>query len=58
MFRANIELALRTLESADDMTAAEMAPKPKNDITLGVRYCKTKGKISFSWSGGIGNVPL
>jgi len=38
MFLANIELALKTLESADDMTAADTAPRPKNDITLGVRY--------------------
>jgi hypothetical protein len=30
MLRANIELALSTLESAEDMTAAEMAPRPKN----------------------------
>jgi hypothetical protein len=36
-FLANIELALNTLESADDMTAAEIAPKPKNETTLGVK---------------------
>ena len=58
MFRANMELALKTLESAEDITAAEMAPRPKNDIMFGVKYCNTKGKISFSCSGGMGNVPL
>lgn len=28
---ANIEDALSTLESAEDMTAADTAPSPKND---------------------------
>ena len=32
IFRANIELALKTLESAEDITAAETAPNPKNEI--------------------------
>ncbi len=47
IFLANIELALKTLESAEDMTAAETAPSPKNDIYAGVKYCKTKGRINF-----------
>jgi hypothetical protein len=38
MFLANIELALRTLESAEDITAAETAPRPKNETTPGVKY--------------------
>lgn len=58
MFRANIELALSTLESAEDITAADIAPKPKNETTLGVKYCKTSGKISFCLSGGIFIEPL
>jgi hypothetical protein len=58
MLRANMELALRTLESAEDMTAAEMAPRPKNATTPGVMYCKTIGRMSFCRSGGIGKVPL
>lgn len=32
MFRANIELADRIEESADDITAADTAPRPKNEI--------------------------
>ena len=42
-----MELAERTEESADDITAAEMAPKPKNETHLGVRYCRTKGNTSL-----------
>ncbi len=38
IFLANMELALRTLESAEDMTAADTAPRPKKDTTPGVRY--------------------
>ena len=33
-FRANIDDAERTDESADDITAADTAPKPKNDTKL------------------------
>jgi len=32
MFRANIELADKIEESADDITAADTAPRPKNEI--------------------------
>jgi len=32
MFRANIELADKIEESADDMTAADTAPRPKNEM--------------------------
>lgn len=31
MFRANIELADKMEESAEDMTAADTAPRPKNE---------------------------
>lgn len=37
--------ALSTLESAEDMTAADTAPSPKNETNCGVRCCKTRGKI-------------
>lgn len=37
--------ALSTLESAEDMTAADTAPRPKNDTKSGVRCCSTSGRI-------------
>jgi hypothetical protein len=40
-----MELAERTLESAELMTAADTAPRPKKDTKSGVRYCSTIGKI-------------
>lgn len=43
--RANIDAADNTDESADDITAAETAPSPKNDTKSGVRYCNTMGSI-------------
>lgn len=49
-----MELADSTEESADDMTAAETAPRPKNDTKSGVRCCSTIGRIiavSVSVSG-------
>ena len=33
-----MELAERMLESAEDMTAADTAPRPTNDTAVGVRY--------------------
>lgn len=33
-----MELAERILLSAEDITAAETAPKPKNETKSGVRY--------------------
>lgn len=44
-FRANIEAADNTEESAEDMTAAETAPSPKNETKSGVKYCNTIGRI-------------
>ena len=41
MFLANIELAERMEESADDMTAADTAPKPMKVTAGGHRYCMT-----------------
>ena len=56
MFLANIELALSTLESADDITAAETAPRPNTETNPGVRYRITNGKISLLFSGANGNL--
>lgn len=44
MLRENIEAADKILESADDMTAADTAPKPTNDTAVGVRYWSTMGR--------------
>jgi len=54
MLRANIELAERTDESAEDMTAAETAPRPMNVTHGGHKYCITIGRIIFSSPRGIG----
>lgn len=43
IFLANMELAERIEESADDMTAADIAPRPINDTTGGVRCCNDMG---------------
>jgi hypothetical protein len=56
-FLAYIELALKTLESADDITAAETAPRPKNETAGGVKYCKTSGNTSFELFSGISGKP-
>lgn len=52
MFLANMELADSIDESADDITAAETAPRPINDTTLGHRYWRTMGRtrLRFSFS--------
>lgn len=57
-FRANIEAADSTDESADDMTAAETAPSPKNDTKSGVKYCNTIGNIMLVSSAVNGYGPL
>ena len=55
-FLANIEDADKTDESAEDITAAETEPKPKNATYGGVKYCKTIGKIILASSAD--KVPL
>ena len=45
MLCANIELADKTDESALDITAAEIAPKPTKEIPIGVRYWRTSGSV-------------
>lgn len=57
MFRANMELAERTLESAEDMIAAEIAPNAKNATQSGVKYCMTIGKTILVSFGVIGHGP-
>ena len=54
MFLVNMLDADNKLLSADDITAAETAPRPMNDTATGVRYSKTMGRInacSFFSSG-------
>ena len=53
-----MEEAERTEESAEDMTAADTAPRPKKEAALGVRYCSTIGRIIRVSSFGIGSVLL
>jgi len=57
MLRANMALADSTDESADDMTAAETAPRPMKVTQGGHRYCMTIGRMSFCSSAGIGTLP-
>lgn len=57
MFRANIELADKTLESADDIIAADIAPNAKNATQSGVKYCMTMGKTILVSFGVIGIGP-
>lgn len=57
MLRANIELALSSDESDDDITAALTAPRPTNDTSGGVRYCSTMGSTNDWWSLSSGNGP-
>lgn len=57
MFLANMELADSMEESADDMTAADTAPRPKKDTNGGQRYWSTMGRIMSACSlsfGGMG----
>lgn len=57
-FLANMELADKTLESADDITAADTAPRPKKETKSGVRYCNTIGRIILVSSAVSGMGPL
>lgn len=45
MFLENMEAAERTEESAELITAAEMAPRPTKETKEGVRYWITRGRI-------------
>lgn len=45
MFEEKTEVADRRAESADDMTAAEMAPIPTMDKNQGVTYCRVRGRM-------------
>lgn len=55
MLCANIELAERMDESADDITAAETAPKPKNEMKGGQRCWSTIGRIMSDSSFSVGD---
>ena len=55
--RANIDAADNTDESAEDITAADTAPNPKNDTKSGVRYCNTIGRIMLVSSAVNGHGP-
>lgn len=55
--RANIDAADNTDESAEDMTAAETAPRPKKDTKSGVKYCNTIGRIMLVSSAVRGQGP-
>lgn len=56
MFLANMELAERMEESADDMTAADTAPRPKKDTNGGQRCWSTMGRIMSAWSLSLGGM--
>ena len=43
-----MELADSIEESAEDMTAAEIAPSPINDTTGGVKYCSAIGSTIWA----------
>ena len=45
-------LADKTDESADDITAAATAPRPKNETAVGHRYCITKGNVYLASPAG------
>lgn len=55
--RANIDAADNTDESAEDITAADTAPKPKKETKSGVKYCNTMGRIMLVSSAVKGHGP-
>jgi len=57
MFLANMEDAESTLESAEDMTAAETAPSPKKETIPGFKYFITSGRIISDWFISCGDFP-
>ena len=50
-FLANMVEAESIDESVEDITAALIAPKPKNATQVGVKYCKHRGKTKEVFSG-------
>lgn len=56
--RANMDAADNTEESAELITAADTAPRPKKDTKSGVRYCNTIGRIMLVSSDVNGHGPL
>lgn len=55
--RANIDAADNTDESAEDITAADTAPRPKKETKSGVKYCNTMGRIMLVSSAVKGHGP-
>jgi len=53
MFLANMELAESIEESADDITAADIAPSPMKDTAGGTRYCRAIGRIREAAGGPV-----
>lgn len=51
-----MELADKMEESADDITAADTAPRPKKEIYTGQRYWSTIGKIISASSFILGSI--
>lgn len=45
MLEVKIEAIESKAESADDITAAAMAPVPMIEMKIGVRWCRTIGRI-------------
>lgn len=56
MFLANMELADRMDESAEDMTAADTAPRPKKETKGGQRCWSTMGRIISACSLSLGGM--
>ena len=53
-----MELADRMLLSAEDITAADTAPRPKKDTKAGVKYWSTIGRIMVFSAGVNGQGPV
>lgn len=51
-----MELAERMEESADDMTAADTAPRPKKETNGGQRCWRTMGRIMSASSFSLGGM--
>lgn len=52
-----MDAADNMLESADDMTAAEIAPRPRNATHFGVKYIMAKGTTMPDSSCSPGSFP-
>lgn len=57
MFLATTLPTARMIESADDITAALMAPRATTDTAVGHKYWRTMGRIDSQSVSLKGNVP-